>query len=313
LLIQKLFNADYGMFKHNDKNQTWWFNASCKDSYQEYNLCGVLIGLAMYNGVNLDIRFPPCLYKKLLNPAIVPFNNPHAPVGIVHMSLSDFKQVFPDLAKGLEDLLEYDGNIEEDFCQNFQVSFTEYGQMITRNLKPKGETVPVTNKNRKEYVSLYIDYMLNKSIYQQFYSFYHGFHSVCASNALLLLRPEEVQTLVIGNPDFKISELEKIAIYDGYNRTDNTIRYFWDTVKEFTPKMQRKLLFFSTGSDRVPVGGIKEMRFKITRVNGNNASNMLPMAHTCFNQLCLPPYKNRKIMLKKLITAIENAEGFGIE
>ena len=28
--------------------------------------------------------------------------------------------------------------------------------------------------------------MLNKCIYQQFYSFYHGFHSVCASNALLV-------------------------------------------------------------------------------------------------------------------------------
>ena len=39
----------------------------------------------------------------------------------------------------------------------------------------------------------------------------------------------------------------------------------------------------------------------------------LPMAHTCFNQLCLPPYKNRKILSKKLTIAIENSEGFGIE
>ena len=37
-----------------------------------------------------------------------------------------------------------------------------------------------------EYVNLYVDYLLNKSIYQQFASFYHGFHSVCASNALIV-------------------------------------------------------------------------------------------------------------------------------
>ena len=39
----------------------------------------------------------------------------------------------------------------------------------------------------------------------------------------------------------------------------------------------------------------------------------LPTAHTCFNQLCLPPYKSRKLLLKKLSIAVENAEGFGLE
>ena len=37
-----------------------------------------------------------------------------------------------------------------------------------------------------EYVTLYVDWILNKSIYHQFQAFYHGFHSVCASNALIV-------------------------------------------------------------------------------------------------------------------------------
>lgn len=37
-----------------------------------------------------------------------------------------------------------------------------------------------------EYVKLYVNYILNKSMYKQFYAFYHGFHSVCASNALIV-------------------------------------------------------------------------------------------------------------------------------
>ena len=39
----------------------------------------------------------------------------------------------------------------------------------------------------------------------------------------------------------------------------------------------------------------------------------LPSAHTCFNQLVLPSYKSRKMLKQKLVIAIQNAEGFGIE
>lgn len=42
-------------------------------------------------------------------------------------------------------------------------------------------------------------------------------------------------------------------------------------------------------------------------------SYRLPMSHTCFNQLVLPPYKSRKILKHKILTAIQNAEGFGLE
>ena len=39
----------------------------------------------------------------------------------------------------------------------------------------------------------------------------------------------------------------------------------------------------------------------------------LPVAHTCFNQLVLPAYNNKKIMQQKLLMAISNTEGFGLE
>ena len=31
--------------------------------------------------------------------------------------------------------------------------------------------------------------------------------------------------------------------------------------------LQKKLLLFTTGSDRIPIGGMSEMQFKVTRVN----------------------------------------------
>jgi len=128
------------------------------------------------------------------------------------------------LAHGLSELLSYEGNVEEDFYSTFQVFQEEFGIIKSYNLKPGGDKIPVTNQNRKEYVQLYIDFLLNKSIYKQFAAFYYGFHSVCASNALMLLRPEEVEILVCGSPELDMHALQRSTQYDGYAKTDLTIR-----------------------------------------------------------------------------------------
>ncbi|PVD29768.1 hypothetical protein C0Q70_09025, partial [Pomacea canaliculata] len=241
LLIRKIFHQEYGMFTYDKRAGVHWFSLAPCENYQEFNLVGVisfhiLMGLAVYNSINLDVRFPSVCYRKLLSPAVVPFHNPRATVGVTTSSLDDLKKMMPDVARGLQDLLEYDGNVEEDFELSFQ-----------------------------------------------------------------MLRPEEVEMLVCGNPTLVMSELKKVTIYDGY---------FWDVVLHLPLEMQKKLLLFATGSDRVPIGGMGEMTFKISRIND---PDLLPMSHTCFNQLVLPPYKTRKILKHKILTAIQNAEGFGLE
>ncbi len=82
-------------------------------------------------------------------------------------------------------------------------------------------------------------------------------------------------------------------------------------MESLSQDLQKKFLLFTTGSDRIPVGGVSEMSFKITRLP--HKTENLPEAHTCFNQLVLPRYENKRILREKLITAISNAEGFGLE
>ncbi len=41
---------------------------------------------------------------------------------------------------------------------------------------------------------------------------------------LQLLRPEEVEMLVCGSPELDMSALQKAAQYEGYNKTDSTVR-----------------------------------------------------------------------------------------
>ncbi|XP_048362006.1 probable E3 ubiquitin-protein ligase HECTD2 [Sphaerodactylus townsendi] len=310
LLIRQIFHPDYGMFTYHKDSHCHWFSSLNCDNYSEFRLVGALMGLAVYNSITLDIRFPPCCYKKLLSPPIVPCDQ-NAPVGIGSVTIDDLCQVMPELAHGLKELLSYEGNVEEDFYSTFQVFQEEFGVIKCYNLKPGGDKIPVTNQNRKEYVQLYVDFLLNKSIYKQFAAFYCGFHSVCASYALMLLRPEEVEILVCGSPELDMHALQKHTQYDGYQKTDVTIRNFWEVVLEFPLELQKKLLHFATGSDRVPVGGMADLNFKISKSEAS--TNWLPVAHTCFNQLCLPPYKTKKELKEKLTIGISNAEGFGLE
>ncbi|XP_024064369.1 probable E3 ubiquitin-protein ligase HECTD2 isoform X3 [Terrapene carolina triunguis] len=184
LLIRQIFHPDYGMFTYHKDSHCHWFSSYKCDDYSEFRLVGALMGLAVYNSITLDIRFPPCCYKKLLSPPIVPCDQ-NTPVGISGVSLDDLCHIMPELAHGLSELLSYEDNVEEDFYSTFQVFQEEFGVIKSYNLKPGGDKIPVTAQNRKEYVQLYVDFILNKSIYKQFAAFYYGFHSVCDSYALM--------------------------------------------------------------------------------------------------------------------------------
>uniref|UniRef100_A0AAX7VQ26 HECT-type E3 ubiquitin transferase n=1 Tax=Astatotilapia calliptera TaxID=8154 RepID=A0AAX7VQ26_ASTCA len=310
LLVRQIFHTDYGMFTYMKDSRCHWFSSWKCDNYSEFQLVGTLMGLAVYNSIALDIHFPLYCYRKLLTPPTVPCDQ-NALVGMANATLDDLQQIMPELAHGLGELLSYEGNVEEDFYLTFQVFQEEMGVVKSYNLKPGGDKIPVTKQNRKEYVQLYVDFLLNKSIYKQFAAFYHGFHSVCASDALMLLRPEEVEMLVCGSPELDMSALQKAAQYEGYSKTDATVRCFWDVVLAFPLELQKKLLHFATGSDRVPVGGMADLNFKIAKIDV--PTDWLPISHTCFNQICLPPYRTRKELKQKLTIAISNAEGFGLE
>ena len=67
---------------------------------------------------------------------------------------------------------------------------------------------------------------------------------------------------------------------------------------------------FLTGSDRIPVRGMSQVKMIIQPVFGS--TDCLPVAHTCFNLLDLPVYESREKMREKFLMAVENAQGFGL-
>ena len=92
--------------------------------------------------------------------------------------LQDLQKAMPDLAHGLQQLLDYRGNVEVDLAATFSVEEEIFGEVQTHELKPGGSSIAVTNSNRQEYVDLYTSWVLQESIHRQFAAFSEGFHQV---------------------------------------------------------------------------------------------------------------------------------------
>ncbi|KNC71586.1 hypothetical protein SARC_15876, partial [Sphaeroforma arctica JP610] len=65
-VFENIFNVGVGMFTYCEETRLFWFNANSLESSKEYEMVGLLLGLAIYNGVILDVKLPLVLYKKLM-------------------------------------------------------------------------------------------------------------------------------------------------------------------------------------------------------------------------------------------------------
>lgn len=54
------------MFTWQHDSQTVWFNSTSFESDAQYTLIGIVLGLAIYNNIILDVHFPMVVYKKLM-------------------------------------------------------------------------------------------------------------------------------------------------------------------------------------------------------------------------------------------------------
>lgn len=155
-----------------------------------------------------------------------------------------------------------------------------------------GGDILVTNANRQEYVKLYCVHLLERSVHRQFTAFKRGFLKMCGGPALALFRPEELELLVCGSQRLDFNELQSATLYHGgYHRSHEVVRWFWEVAEEMPMEQKKRLLFFVTGSDRVPIKGLANLAPQFTIARNGPASHRLPTAHTCFNQLMLPHYK----------------------
>ncbi|GAB1315722.1 HECT domain-containing protein [Madurella fahalii] len=349
MAIAEAMNPDYGAFTVDERTRMAWFLPGSMEEEWKFELIGLLVSLAVYNGLTLPITFPKALYRKLLGEPVT--------------ELHHIADGWPDLASGLTTLLEWDekdGLVEDVFARTYEFSVSALGEHITREMRPpppndhyhhnaaahrrhgkeeaeeawpqfpktlsqsisspspqqgnpaEDEAPLVTSANRNAYVSDYIRYLTDVSVRPQYEAFARGFHTCLHSKSLTLLTPNLLQSVVEGVQEIDISELKRHARYVGWDASHRTVRDFWSVVKRYDEGMKRKLLEFVTASDRVPVGGVKNMMFIVQR-NGeeDDPAGRLPTSYTCYGTLLLPEYKDKEMLRERLGMALENAQGFG--
>ena len=93
----------------------------------------MLVGLAIYNNITLDVHFPPVLFKKMLG---------------WDGHFEDLEQAHPSIYRSLVTLLQYDGElpVEDCFCLTYEVSTqTVFGGTVNHSLMINGENVRILN------------------------------------------------------------------------------------------------------------------------------------------------------------------------
>ncbi|XP_032717734.1 E3 ISG15--protein ligase HERC5 isoform X1 [Lontra canadensis] len=292
-LFEEMTRPEYGMFMYPEEASYMWFPVRPKFEKKRYFFFGVLCGLSLFNFNVANIPFPLALFKKLLNQT---------------PSLEDLKELSPVLGKSLQTLLDDEG---DDFGEVFYIYFNVHWDKNDIDLIPNGSCVIVDQTNKRDYVSKYVNYIFNISVKALYEEFQRGFYKVCDKDIIEFFHPEELKDVIIGNTDYDWETFEKNAHYEeGYDNSHPTIVMFWKALHKLTLEEKKKFLVFLTGTDRIQVKGLKNM--KITFCCPENVNEKDPIrAQTCISVLYLPKYSTMERVEEALQVAINNSRGFG--
>ena len=150
-------------------------------------------------------------------------------------------------------------------------------------------------------------------------AFRKGINSVFGMNALKCFLFDELEGLISGedittNKSLqkwnKKSLLENIISDHGYTKESQSFLYFIEYMESLNIDEIRNFLMFITGSPRLPLGGLKSLRPKLTVVKRTcpdfeDPDNFLPSVMTCQNYVKLPEYSSLEVLKEKMQYAIK--------
>lgn len=174
-----------------DFHHLWFTRTSnrplaAEESFDEY-LLGILLGLACYNGVLVNLPIVPIVYKL--------FNGGRA-------SIEDLWTADSSLARSLQSLLDY-SEVGTSFSEVFGITFVATTNPLIDSsmpiasptyieLQPNGSDLQVTRANRQEFVNLFIQHALYGCCRDAIESFLSGLRVILHNKALSLCTSSEV-------------------------------------------------------------------------------------------------------------------------
>ena len=129
VLMAEALDPVYGMFTMDNRHRISWFRPCSLEPLYKFELLGLLMSIAVYNGLTLPINFPVAFYRKLL--------------GLKVKHLDHIKDGWPELSHGLNSLLEWkNGDVSDVFVRTYEFSFESFGRVETIDMQKVGRDAP---------------------------------------------------------------------------------------------------------------------------------------------------------------------------
>jgi len=266
---------------------------------QMYEFVGKLVGISLRANMTLPIEFPELIWKLIVGQT--PIYSFQELASIDAITAHVLRSIAECEADGICD--------EESFAEKYgdaQLSFeTDGSDGLPKALIPDGANRAVTFSSRHKFVQLALRYRLHE-FDEQVASIVRGLSTIVPLRPLRLFSWHEFQALVCGEPDFDIAFLRAHTDYRGYSSRDETIDLLWRVMGSLSAEERCGFVRFAWGRSRLPPKAQWWQNMKISR---HRAVTALPVAHTCFFSIELPPYTTEKEMRHGLLTAIHFGVG----
>lgn len=272
VLARQMFDPNYALFITSAADKLTYQpnrdSAVNPDHLSFFKFVGRVIGKAIYDGRLLDAYFTRSFYKHILGRTV---------------DYRDVEALDPEYYKSLVWMLEND--ITDIIDLTFSIETDFFGTKETVDLKPDGRNIPVTEANKREYVTLVTEQKLTTAIKDQINAFVQGFHDVIPASLIQIFNEQELELLISGLPDIDIDDWKNNTEYEGYTSGSAPVQWFWRAVRSFDQEERAKLLQFATGTSKVPLEGFSQLqgssgvqKFQIHKDYAGE--NRLPSAHT---------------------------------
>ena len=272
-------------------------------NFKYFSLIGKLIAKALIDNITVNICFNKIIYKMILQEKI---------------EINEL--VFID--KPLYDSLQNLNNVDlTDLEIYYNINLKDINDN-THSFDIKRDGINIHVRDINDYINKRIDFMT--SLYEPFIKrIRDSLFNIIPKQVIQSFTSDQLELLINGRPFIDIEDWKHFTEYrEPYNINHEIIIWFWNIVSQLSQQELSNLLMFATGTSRVPLGGFEQLesnRGNISRFTIEampyipNQKNYIK-AHTCFNRLDIPYFKNKN-ELKEAILFICNNKilGFGID
>ncbi|KAG7382286.1 regulator of chromosome condensation [Phytophthora pseudosyringae] len=303
-MVDDLFSPHFSLFvlcpngQHDTGNNRGMYlpNPKCTSpvAMQMFAFVGQLLGISLRTHGDFPFMLPSLVWKQLLGQSLT------------RADLEGTDAMFIQMLDGIANC-ENDGiSTEEEFAIAFaglELRFTASsctGEEI--ELVPGGRHLTVEFHNRSEYCRLAERARLEECSVQVA-AMARGFATLFPRRVLTLLTWQELEILACGSPKIDLDLWQRHTRYDGYAEDDPTVLLFWEALAEFSDEQRADFVRFAWGRSRLPRGKWSQP-FKLSKKGGRDATRSLPVAHTCFFSVELPPYMSLETMRSMLLATI---------